>query len=217
MRTIWISRHGHREDFIGDAWGDVWHRTAARPHDPALAELGVRQATELGQRLRDRGIAHLFASPFLRTVQTAQHVADAIDRTIKVEHGICEWLNPQWYNKPPDFLPLSALKQRFDRVDVTYEPRVRPLYPEVNEPTEVWPRVARTLDLLLAQFEGDLLFIGHGSSCAGLVEALAGPGCGFGMRMCAVTRFTGDRGKWALLDKGCVKHLSESETQLRFA
>jgi len=40
---------------------------------------------QLGQRLKREDIAHIFASPFLRTVQTANQVAEALDLPIKLE------------------------------------------------------------------------------------------------------------------------------------
>jgi len=42
---------------------------------------------QLGQRQRE-GIAHIFASPFLRTVQTANQIAEALDLPIKLESGL---------------------------------------------------------------------------------------------------------------------------------
>lgn len=215
MRQVWICRHGHREDFIGDQSGGDWHKTAARPHDPALSPLGVRQAIELGRRLRGQGIAHLFASPFLRTVQTAHHVSQAIELPIKIERGICEWLNPKWFAKEPDFLPPAELVRTYPRIDVTYRSRGTATHPEPDEPSDAWPRVRRTVHALLAEFPGDLLFVGHGSSCVGLAKAVAGPGTSVTTKMCSVTRLAFDGMQWSVLDNGCVKHLSESEGEVR--
>src|ERR1043166_781910 len=112
-KTIWIARHGNRADFVDPNW----RATAERPHDPPLSSDGVLQAQALGKRLAQHGapIHHLFASPFLRTVQTAFHVAEAIDAQIKIEHGACEWLNPVWFDKPPGMLSPHEMAQRFPR------------------------------------------------------------------------------------------------------
>ncbi|HEY0007622.1 MAG TPA: histidine phosphatase family protein [Tepidisphaeraceae bacterium] len=212
MRTIWIARHGHREDCVPDERGRNWHKTAKRPYDPALSERGVRQVQELAQRLLKEGpqIAHVFASPFLRTVQSAHLATEPMGLPIKIEHGICEWLNPEWFKTAPDCLPPSELAQRYPRVDLKYRTRVDPVYPEHDEAKHVWPRVKRTMDRLLDEFEGDLLLIGHGSSTTGMVEALAGPGTSFEAAMCALTSATqAQDGKWQLRDKACVRHLSE--------
>ena len=172
----------------------------------------MRQVQELAQRLLKEGpqIAHVFASPFLRTVQSAHLATEPMGLPIKIEHGICEWLNPEWFKTAPDCLPPSELAQRYPRVDLKYRTRVDPVYPEHDEAKHVWPRVKRTMDRLLDEFEGDLLLIGHGSSTTGMVEALAGPGTSFEAAMCALTSATqAQDGKWQLRDKACVRHLSE--------
>jgi broad specificity phosphatase PhoE len=46
--------------------------------------------------LKKEKIAHIFASPFLRTVQTANAVAEMLNLPIKLETGLSEWLNPVW-------------------------------------------------------------------------------------------------------------------------
>ncbi|HEY9706683.1 MAG TPA: histidine phosphatase family protein, partial [Oculatellaceae cyanobacterium] len=96
-QTVWIARHGNRLDFVNPEW----FNTAERPYDPPLSEDGLIQAKQLGQRLVGEGIIHIFASPFLRTVQTANQVADALDLPIKLEFGLCEWLNPAWMKTDP--------------------------------------------------------------------------------------------------------------------
>ena len=101
MRRVWIARHGHREDFVGDQPGGDWHLTAARPHDPGLSPLGLAQGRALGRRLADEArLAHIFASPFLRAIQTAHAVAEATGLTVKIEDGLGEWLNPVWFKTP---------------------------------------------------------------------------------------------------------------------
>ena len=70
-QTVWIARHGNRIDFVNPDW----FLTAERPYDPHLSEDGHVQAKQLANRLKGEGISHIFASPFLRTVQTANHAA----------------------------------------------------------------------------------------------------------------------------------------------
>ena len=83
QQTIWLCRHGTRADFVDPSWiGD----------NPPLSGDGVRQAIETGARLKDETINHLFASPFLRTLETAHYIAEAINLEIKVEYGASEWL-----------------------------------------------------------------------------------------------------------------------------
>src|SRR5690606_33268945 len=113
----------------------------------------------------------------------------------------------------------ETLQRDYPRVDLHYTSRVVPTYPEVDEPADAWPRVRRTLDVLLREFDGDLLMIGHGSSCAGAVRALCGQWPeGLKMRMCSLTclQLDDDAGDWSCTLGGCVQHLSVTEDQLRF-
>lgn len=237
-QVVYLARHGHREDFIGDKWGDRWHRTAERPHDPALSEIGVRQAQELGERLRagDDGatiqpIRHVFASPFLRTVETAAHVAAALGLTVKIEGGICEWLNPEWYRRAPAFLPPEEMERRFPgRIDLSYTSRVVRAFPESDERDDAWPHVRETMARLIAQYgaDGPLLFVGHGSSVAGMAWALGGDEAAARLapKMCSLVRFQRSAPSasspddplfgWEMTLPGCVRHLSVTEEVLRF-
>ena len=74
--AIWICRHGNRIDFVDPSWQGT---------DPYLADDGIVQAKETGIRLREEGIQHIFASPFLRTIETAHHIAEAVDLSVKIE------------------------------------------------------------------------------------------------------------------------------------
>ncbi len=221
MRTVWICRHGHREDFIEVEPGQpAWRKTAEWPDDPGLSELGFRQARLLGQRVRGQGIAHVFASPFLRTVQTASCVADALNLPIKVEPGLSELLKSEWFTHQPELRSLVDLHRQFPRVDLSYKPRSRAVWPEENEAENAWPRVRRAIMSIFRDFEGDLVFVGHGSSCAGIVDALTGSGLDFPnpAEACSVTTLQTpgdgrgiDGARWVFRDRACVQHLLACE------
>jgi hypothetical protein len=89
--TIYLARHGERLDFVDPSWCD----TAENPHDAPLTARGEQQARELGVRLRDCNIAHVFASPFSRVTCTAVRAAAELANPcrVKLESGNCEWLN----------------------------------------------------------------------------------------------------------------------------
>lgn len=87
-RTLWIVRHANRQDFVDPAW----HETADRPHDPGLSPDGVEQARRLAQQLTAASIQRIIASPSLRTVQTAQAIAEARDQSFTLEPGLGDGL-----------------------------------------------------------------------------------------------------------------------------
>ena len=71
-QIVWIARHANRLDFV---YPD-WFLTAKRRYDPPLSDDGMIQAQQLAKRLKGKKITHIFASPFLRTIQTANAIAE---------------------------------------------------------------------------------------------------------------------------------------------
>jgi broad specificity phosphatase PhoE len=138
-KTIWIARHGNRADFVDP----TWRQRAARPHDPPLSPDGVVQAQNLGQRLKGESIRHIFASPFLRTLETASHIAAALALPVKIENGAAEFLNPEWFASAPEFLNEVELRSRFPALDWSYVSRGVCRYPERDEQRHCWPRAGR--------------------------------------------------------------------------
>ena len=165
-QTVWIARHGNRIDFVNPDW----FLTAEHRYDPHLSEDGHVQAKQLANRLKGAGISHIFASPFLRTVQTANHAAEALDLSIKLEWGLCEWLNYEWMTEMPETESVAALSQRFPRIDASYKGGVAS-YPETAE--ACLKRAGETAKRLAAEFPEDMLFVGHGASVLGTANGLA--------------------------------------------
>ena len=110
----------------------TWRATAERPHDPPLSADGIIQAQETGARLARERIDHIFVSPFLRTVETAWHIAERLDLPISIEHGLCEMLLAEWFSAMPEFLPVEEMARRFSRVNTAYHSVHQPVYPEID-------------------------------------------------------------------------------------
>ena len=127
-QTVWIARHGNRLDFVNPEWFD----TAVRRYDPPLSEDGFVQAAELGQRLKTANISQIFASPFLRTIQTANEIAQILNLPIKLEAGLGEWHNPDWMSQTPETHPQEFLAERYPRIDWSYQSYLTPNYPETK-------------------------------------------------------------------------------------
>ncbi len=209
-QTVWIARHGNRLDFVNPEW----FNTAERPYDPPLSEDGFRQAEQLGQRLVGEGIRHIFASPFLRAVQTANQVADALDLPIKLEFGLCEWLNPAWMKTDPERLPLKILQEQFPRIDPSYSSRLIPKYPETSE--TVVERTGETARSLTAEFPEDMLLVGHGASVVGATHGLVGGTPEVNAALCCLVKLVRQEQGWVMELNGDISHLSQTETVIRF-
>lgn len=211
-QTVWIARHGNRIDFVNPNW----FVTAERRYDPPLSEDGTIQAQQLGQRLKSEKIVHIFASPFLRTVQTANQVAEALDLPIKVEAGLSEWLNPEWMTVAPEKLTLAELHQQFPRIDLSYTSRVIAQYPENG--TQAWQRSAKTAKLLADEFPTDILLVGHGQSVLGAVMGLLDVTVepNIHVALCGLFKMVRHQEKWVMELNGDTSHLSQTEQVTRF-
>ncbi len=58
--------------------------------DPALTELGRRQAVRAGQALRSQGVERLYTSPLLRALETAHEIAAVAGCRVEVWGELCE-------------------------------------------------------------------------------------------------------------------------------
>jgi broad specificity phosphatase PhoE len=209
-QTVWIARHGNRLDFVNPEW----FNTAKRPYDPPLSEDGFEQAKQLGQRLVGEGIRHIFASPFLRTVQTAVQVANALDLPIKLESGLSEWLNPEWMNTMPEKLPIEVLHEQYPRIDPSYTSRVIAHYPETS--VEVLERTAETARRLTAEFSEDILLVGHGASVVGTTQGLVAGTPEVHASLCCLVKLVRQEQGWIMELNGDTSHLTETEDSIRF-
>jgi broad specificity phosphatase PhoE len=209
--TLWVARHGERIDFADP----LWRQTAARPFDPPLSPCGVVQAQQLARRLRSEAIAYVFASPFLRAVETASQAARALKLPLRIEHGLCEWLNADWFPDLPDYLSPSQMAELFPMVDVDYVPLVAPRHTETWD--EMVARTAATAVALADRFPGEVLLVGHGATVLGLCEALleehpervTAP-------LCGLTKLVRTGEGWRLEANADTSHLAAPQDGLRF-
>ena len=169
MQTLWLVRHAHRLDFDRPEWFD----TAIYPYDPPLSELGNSQAVALAEKLRQVGIDRIFTSPFLRTIQTADPLAQILQLPIQLEWGLCEWLCADWTRSFPTTTPLAQLKEDYHSIDPAYDSLVVPSYPETLEDLSSRMYIL-SLELIQANPEHNILIIAHKGSTLGMVAALTG-------------------------------------------
>lgn len=167
--TVWIARHADRLDFADPSW----FATAERPYDTPLSPQGHLQAERLAQRLRGEPIAHVLSSPFLRTMETAEPIARALDLPIKIDGGFSEWLSRDWFPAPPRILSPVERVTLFPRIDSDYRERGDARYGETSG--EALRRAGETARRIAGELDGSLLIVGHGVSLLGAVGGLLGP------------------------------------------
>ena len=168
QQTVWIARHGNRIDFVNPEW----FNTAERPYDPHLSDDGILKAQKLANHLIGKNITQIFASPFLRTVQTANEIAKVLDLDIKLDWGLCEWLNHEWMPAMPETLSLEELVQSYSRIDLSYHEGT-PQYPETWK--ACMKRTGEVSRRLAQEFRAEnILLVGHGASVVGAAAGLVG-------------------------------------------
>lgn len=212
-QIVWIARHANRLDFVNPDW----FLTAERRYDPPLSEDGMVQAQQLAKRLKGENIAHIFASPFLRTVQTAHAVAEVLDLPIKLEIGLSEWLNPAWMTEEPQRLSTPALAELFPRIDTSYTSCIAAKYPETYE--QMQQRSGQTARCLTREFSPeDILLVGHGASVLGGTIGLVGEIARTEVKasLCSLVKVVRQHPEWLLELKGDTSHLTQVEEMIRF-
>ena len=211
-RHFHFVRHGMRADFENPAWRE----TAANPHDTPLSETGLRQAEDVARALGDRDITHIFSSPFLRTLETANPLAERLDLPLLREPGFSEWLNPAWFQAAPRWLPIEEAADRFPRIDRGHEPLHEPRFPEETESPGVYERVGLALGCLVKRFpEGHVAIFAHGSPLGQGIAKLIGTLEGIDLHMGSITTIAISEQGARLVQSGSA-HLRDPDPHLRF-
>jgi broad specificity phosphatase PhoE len=209
LRRIFLARHGNRQDFIDPDWSV----TADEPYDPPLSADGVDQARRLGRRLVGEGIQAIVASPFLRTIQTAHHVNEALGLPIFVEPGFGEWLSERSFERLPRLRAFDVLRRDYPMLGAEYAASWAPRHPETFE--ELRARSQQALEALLDKLEGNLLVVSHAAAVAAM--ALIDPGIqSVECPLCALFCLQHDGSRWQLTLASDVGHLAARLGDCRF-
>ena len=201
---LYVVRHGERRDSVDPEWEDV----ADRVHDPPLTELGRWATWRVGRRFDEAGASFdaVYASPFLRAVETADEVCRELDATFELEPGLGEYRNAEWFDREPETLPHRRLRERFGSLRLGRDPCVVPAFPETHG-TAI-DRIATAARLLADGTDGSVLLVGHGITVAGVVEGLVGSAADADAPLCGVTRLvSGLDATWELDYTGDTSHL----------
>lgn len=210
-QTLWLARHGNRFDFVNPQW----FNNATRRYDPPLSEDGFMQAKQLGHRLKNESITEIFASPFLRAIQTANEVAEILDLPIKLEAGLSEWHNRDWMSEVPQTHPQDFLQSHYPRIDWSYNSQIFPHYPESE--TEVGYRTQKIAQKLVSNWTKDLLLVGHSISVLGATKGLLSEDLVVNTPLCGLVKLVRNRDRWQLELNGDTSHLTLFKEEINLA
>ena len=194
VNKIYFVRHGSRIDNEDP----TWEEDAERPHDPPLTGEGFQQAAAAGMALKGKSIGHLFSSPFYRTLQTADVIAEILDLPVRVEPGFSEWMNKEWYSSKPQILSKEEREEEFSRIDTHYNPLLYPEFPELKENRDMFNRIRKVLEKVIATCEDAILVVGHGATLGQMARVLTGTAGNINLDVCAINLFVMESGDWQL-------------------
>ncbi|KHJ89933.1 phosphoglycerate mutase family protein [Oesophagostomum dentatum] len=207
-RVVWVVRHAEREDNINKSWRDLPAARDLGLDNPMLSERGRRQCMECAARFRDIKIAHVFASPYDRTIETASIIVAGRNLLVKPELGLCESLHH--CTDPPGFWDTARLKKKYPLVDAAYVPIFsRHTLPKVEFGDYAsTPRIRSTLISLTEKYSGDLLLVSHGAPIACVHKVWHDQY--FYVGQASVTKFVEvEKGKFRLEYSADISHLSD--------
>ncbi len=194
---IYLIRHGEKE---------------ATKDNPGLTPKGVGQAKKTAIHLSQYPITHIFASPYLRTQQTAQHIAEQLNLQFITDDRLRERMDFQEFsgNRAEFFTEWS--KATHDRYYVPVSGR---------SSDETASQVIALLDELEAEREqhNHIALVTHGGTIADFLrsvfdEPVTSPlkytfaeGADYRIDECSVTRVTKVGSLFASHDLHHTKHL----------
>ena len=180
LRVV-VMRHGHR---------------LSSGHDPQLTDLGREQARQIAASPREFGLESvdaIFASPFVRAIQTAAPLAAALRRPIRIDRGFGE-IMPE-----PHGNPLGQLHYDLQHRDLLPGVAAGVVAEDSGSPVPVFPDIAgpdyyrqgdaeqrrrtvtrhrEALERAFAEADEEgwstVLVVGHGCSSDFIAEALLG-------------------------------------------
>jgi len=169
---IYVTRHGQVAT-EADYYGDVQYPQGDMP----LSPLGREQAELLGKRLKNEGFCgKIFASPFMRTMETAGIISEITGSLIYPTAAFHEIFRSDASAENFRGADADRLRQLFPNVaaDASLD---YPWWAERAEDAEdVRFRVAHGMQKIMDSRDGDFLVVGHGASVSAVLTYLvAGP------------------------------------------
>eukprot|EP00977_Amphora_coffeiformis_P027999 scaffold34681_cov154-Amphora_coffeaeformis.AAC.2 len=238
VSRILLIRHGDRFDYANPSWLVKAAQHGTLVTDPPLSPLGHKQAQETAEHLvsllKERSsssssssssevVAKILVSPYLRVLQTACPLSDALNVPLSIETGLSE------AHATPGVLPTTTARfSYFPQVDPSYESllEVEPTpgftCPKTGHPCEAFAgryvqRMERFARALEEAHDGEtVVCYSHAASTALVAALLKCSMRDLKFAPCGIFELTRSAGKperpWTLVTNGAVNesHVSQN-------
>ena len=167
-----ITRHGQiapESEYVGN------HLYPAG-EDP-LSDLGREQAALLGKRLLDEGFkGKILASPYMRTLETANIIAEITGLTVIPFAPIREIFVTEKQIEEYKGLTLAEMREKYSRIDADAKLEYPWWTPVIESVDEVLERVKAGVEIAERLYPDDeILYVGHGGSSNALINVYGIP------------------------------------------
>lgn len=208
--NFYVVRHGMRNGQLPQPLQHLKRPYVGALHDDPLSLLGQKQAEALSERAEEIAPNFIFSSPFRRAIETAIPLSRRTGIPIRLEWGLSEYLNPDWFGELMPELPNAVKRAReYPEVDPRYKPHVPTRFPETLE--DMLERTRTTARVLTENYGPNIIVFGHGASTLGVRNGLLGiehdPIFGFNGYYAALSLVRREAGKWKYVLGGDTSHL----------
>jgi len=136
---LWLMRHGERVDEVKEVRDRIrkgesftvqgWDPCGERWWDPPLTKKGVKLAREEAKRLKCLNFTKIYVSPLMRTLETAEQVAEVLGIGVEIVPGLSacaaivqriglkHFLTPNKRNKHQPLLNLEKARKLFPKIN----------------------------------------------------------------------------------------------------
>ena len=114
--TYFLLRHGQADHIIS---GTIASKNTEATNPPHLTKVGISQARKAAEELAGKGISMIYSSPYARTMETAEIVAERLglkvvqdDRLVEIDAGFLDGKSieeyREFFRKPEEELTKKA-------------------------------------------------------------------------------------------------------------
>lgn len=166
MTRVFLLRHGATAANL-----EIPYRLQGRGSDRPLDEAGRLQAKAAGMALSNAGLSAVFASPLLRSIQTAEAVAAASGLQVLIEPGVIEADIGRWEGLTWD---EAAAADPDHHRQFMQDPGITP-YPEGESFRDAGQRASIAIQNIASEYHGrSVAIVGHNILNRGYLAPLIG-------------------------------------------